>query len=440
MESVTASEQERAAAEQGHVIDVDRLVTELRDRVAEQRAAGHYADDLSVYEVEPPAPPEISVHFRPEVAELTQKRFVGPMVVAVRRFLVRVLRVVHEDFALQVSAALREFDSKLSAEIEQRITREQALEQAVRQTVGQAVDELRRTQAAAREATVAELNAERAAREALERRLLEGGDLRPSDDELPPPWSDRYWPRHVAVVSHVLDRPEMIRAFALSGPLPPLYGIGLDERVVELPWVFAQKPSGRALDAGSSLNHGHVLERFLPAFSELTIVTLEPEEVAFPNRRVSYVYADLRELPFREDAFDSIVCVSTLEHVGMDNALYGAETPAGEDAWRATARAIEELRRVLVPGGMVFVTVPYGVREDHGWQRQFDRADVDRLLDLLAPDDFSLAVYRYTERGWQRSDFEEASSARYHNWRSYPTRPADFAAAARAVVCLRARL
>ncbi len=55
---------------------------------------------------------------------------------------------------------------------------------------------------------------------------------------------------------------------------------------------------GRVLDAGSVLNHAHVLDG-LP-HGDLTIVTLEPEPHAFFARRISYVYADLRELPFRD--------------------------------------------------------------------------------------------------------------------------------------------
>ncbi len=40
---------------------------------------------------------------------------------------------------------------------------------------------------------------------------------------------------------------------------------------------------------------------------------------------------------------------------------------------------------MLVPNDLFLVTVPYGVRENRGWFRQFDRADVEELVSMLAP-------------------------------------------------------
>src|SRR4029077_3689623 len=107
------------------------------------------------------------------------------------------------------------------------------------------------------------------------------------------------------------------------------------------PWLFGQGLAGRVLDAGSTFNHEHILDRALPLVDDLTIVTLEPEAWAYPLRRVSYVFADLRALPFADAQFDLAVSISTLEHIGMDNTMYGvtarrAADPAGEVA-RAAA-------------------------------------------------------------------------------------------------------
>jgi hypothetical protein len=49
-------------------------------------------------------------------------------------------------------------------------------------------------------------------------------------------------------------------------------------------------------------------------------------------------------------------------------------------------------------------------------------------------------VYAYSERGWQRSDPEAAADARYHDYYADRTPADDFAAAARAVACIRAVL
>ena len=146
--------------------------------------------------------------------------------------------------------------------------------------------------------------------------------------------------------------------------LPPGFGIGLDERVVEFPWLLAQGLGGRILDAGSALNHAHVLDHVRPLASDLHVVTLEPEAEAFTDRKVSYVYADLRYLPYRDGFFDVVVCLSTLEHVGMDNAFYGVDAPRAPDPAAEVRTAVAELDRVA--SKRVLITVPYGRREDHG--------------------------------------------------------------------------
>jgi hypothetical protein len=244
-------------------------------------------------------------------------------------------------------------------------------------------------------------------------------------DPPPPPWDEDYWPRHVELVSFLLDSPDVLSLFERGARLPRGYGVGFDERVVEYPWLASRLPRGKILDAGSTLNHAHVLERFLPRLDELHIVTLAPEDVAFPG--VSYEFSDLRELPYDDGAFDAVVSLSTLEHVGMDQSTYGIDAPRADDPAAELRRALAELRRV---GRRVFATVPYGAAEDHGWFRQLDRAEVESLGG-------EVEVYRYTADGWQRSSLDEAGDERYHDHHADRTVPPDRAAAARAVACIR---
>ena len=162
-------------------------------------------------------------------------------------------------------------------------------------------------------------------------------------------------------------------------------------------------------------------------------MTLAPEPVAFTSLGVSYLYGDLRTLALRDDWFDEVVCLSTLEHVGMDNAVYGAAGPRAEDPRAEAAQALRELLRVVRPGGRVHLSVPFGRREDHGWLRQLDREDVDDLLAAAGAARHEETVFRHTRRGWRRS-----------SPRGEPPAPAttpaqgrarDGAVAARAVLC-----
>ena len=69
------------------------------------------------------------------------------------------------------------------------------------------------------------------------------------------------------------------------------------------------------------------------------------------------VEADVRELPFADESFDQILLVSTLEHVGADNSVYGLEAEADAGSRHA---ALRELGRVLRRDGSLLVTVPLG--------------------------------------------------------------------------------
>ena len=175
------------------------------------------------------------------------------------------------------------------------------------------------------------------------------------------------------------------------------FGRAMDERVVELPLAFevAQfETPGRVLDAGASLNHGFLRALIDPPVAALTHFTQsgEREESRFAGRQVSYVFGDLRAMPFRDQYFDRIVCVSTLEHVGMNNTRYGA---SGEHAPESAAAAVRELMRVLAPGGTLLITVPYGSAADRGWYRTFGPADVGHVIDAARASDAAVRYYRF---------------------------------------------
>jgi SAM-dependent methyltransferase len=229
-----------------------------------------------------------------------------------------------------------------------------------------------------------------------------------------------------ARVTRELDNAAALERLRASKPLPPGYGAGANERVVEIPWLLAQGPRGKMLDAGSALNHSAYLDRLQPSLEELHIVTLAYEGV-HSERGISYEYADLRALPYEDGYFDTIASISTLEHIGMDNMGYGADAAQASDPAREVELAVRELARVLKKGGLLFVTVPYGRREDHRTFRQLDRPDLDRLIAAAEPAETTISVYRDAgSGGWELSDLEQAADASYRT---------DFAA--EAVACVR---
>lgn len=219
---------------------------------------------------------------------------------------------------------------------------------------------------------------------------------------------------YAAAITRALADPVAHQAFLRRERIPPGWGEGMSERIVEFPWAVASLGNaspGLTLDAGSTLNHTYVLDRVLPIVRSLHVVTLAPEPVSFPERGVSYLYADLRSLPLRSDLYDTVVCLSTLEHVGMDVSGWNADATVEADPQRASVLAAQEMRRVLKPGGRILMSVPYGRPDDLGWLRQFDESSLQELIAAFGPADAVITVYRYTADQWQLSSLEDAAGS-----------------------------
>jgi SAM-dependent methyltransferase len=215
---------------------------------------------------------------------------------------------------------------------------------------------------------------------------------------------------------------------------------GLDERVVEYPWLFerlaALKPDGRVLDAGSVLNYERVLrawhEKRLPPVS---IVTLGHEGQAFVSDRVRYEFADLRDLPYRDGSFSLSLSLSTLEHVGLDNAIYGDAAGAAPRSNPATeaGKALDEIGRVTRRGGTLLLSVPYGARSNRGWFRIFDADELQQLIARPGWKDRRVRYFRAVRDGWRECQASEASDAGYNEPRGGQRTAPPFVAAAEAV-------
>ena len=251
------------------------------------------------------------------------------------------------------------------------------------------------------------------------------------------PWSHEYVDAHRAFVSRELDDSVLLEGFRTCEALPRGFGVGFDERVVEFPWVASRRLGGTVLDAGSTLNHLHVLKRLRQRMDDLHIVTLAPEEESFPELGISYVYGDLRELPFRDGTYDRVVSISTLDHVGMDNERFGSDVASAEDPQREATRAIEELRRVLRPGGDLYLTVPVGRGDHFDWVRSFTLEELDELVEAFGAKDVRESWFHHDgHKGWRRAERKDVSSARYRDHFSSGPVGTDRVVAAEAVACL----
>lgn len=221
--------------------------------------------------------------------------------------------------------------------------------------------------------------------------------------------------------------------------LPAGYGFRIDERIVEYPWLFSRLPAkpGNLLDAGSVLNFDYILSHEKLSNKKSFISTLAPERLCFWEKGVSYVYEDLREPCYKDGYFDWIVCLSTLEHVGMDNTIVYTKDLAKmeNDRW-AHLLAIKEFRRILKPGGILYISVPFGKYKNHGWQQVFNGEMVDRIINVFSPVFVVENYFKYEPDGWRAASREDCRDATIFDAQFQKTLDSDCAAGSRALICL----
>jgi SAM-dependent methyltransferase len=127
-----------------------------------------------------------------------------------------------------------------------------------------------------------------------------------------------------------------------------------------------ERGSWRCLDVGSGastfpaylLDHSWV--------GTMTTLDLEdpferPDGGPPPSERVERVAASMLDIPFPEGSFDLVTCISAIEHLDGDPQQYRRDPkrhpPAPYERYRSdTRRAVEELMRVVAPGGYLYLT------------------------------------------------------------------------------------
>ena len=184
-------------------------------------------------------------------------------------------------------------------------------------------------------------------------------------------------------------------------------GFGMTERFVEIPWCLQRWNGARVvLDIGyanADMNYLQGLANLsIPELYGLDLAPPKQMTVTLPNGSVrsllTPVQGDMRETSFSDNFFDLIYCISTIEHVGMDNTNYHPGM-ADKSSSCGDFEGLRELCRITKPGGRLLVTVPFGKYQNHGWFQQYD---MDRLMRLATASDFKIheAHFFGYRNGW----------------------------------------
>ena len=202
----------------------------------------------------------------------------------------------------------------------------------------------------------------------------------------------------------------------------------LGERVVEYGWIGqklialkgeAKRP--KILDVGCVMNNLIVTELVLDTCEFIWLMNPSPEHIAYAER-AAYILADPRK-HFLPDGlkFDIVTCLSTLEHVGMNNVRYGGERgPVTRDTSHPEEHAkalLPSLWDLTAPGGQLCLSVPFGP-----FEYLFSPGDPDpiyytydeeRLLNLISAlegqvHSVDIQIYKVIPgHGWVATDIKD---------------------------------
>ena len=257
------------------------------------------------------------------------------------------------------------------------------------------------------------------------------------------PWSDGYKEYKWKNIEEGINNDQLLQGIR-NNVLPEGYGKGIDERVVEYPWLIAhiKEDNNSFLDAGSTFNFEEILRVPVLKKKEKYIYTFYPETNNYSKDRISYVYGDLRNLPLKNNFFDTVVCHSTLEHIDMDNSMYGYELGHISDKDSKSyeyLKVITELERVTQQKGKILLTFPYGIFENHGFFQQFDKEMVQKIIDVLSSTcNCSKQFMKYEEEGWRFANENDCANAKSYNPHTGKGKGNDGAAHSRAICFIEA--
>ncbi len=172
----------------------------------------------------------------------------------------------------------------------------------------------------------------------------------------------------------------------------------VNERIVEQPYVHGVlgglAAGARVLDIGG----GESTVGLSLASLGRQVTVLEPAGYGFAHPDLTVVEETLEDFTAggeHDGTFDAVVLLSAIEHFGI-----GAYANNGVEDPEADIEAMARVRRLLVPGGRLALTTPFGPAAVDELERTYDADRLGRLLDGFVVDDVTVASRR-DETTWQ---------------------------------------
>lgn len=177
------------------------------------------------------------------------------------------------------------------------------------------------------------------------------------------------------------------------------------ERVIEVPWALMQLPqTGVILDVGSC--HATYLNVISQPDRELHCLDTDDCSADMPND-VVFHHESIIGNTLPRTFFDAVLCISTIEHIGLP--CYG-QTPFtyGDEL------AVTEIWSLLKPGAPLIATLPAGQSKVMSWYRQYTPTALHQLFQNFD------AEFYYWAFNNNRYDPVKESDVELYDYRDHP--------------------
>jgi SAM-dependent methyltransferase len=154
--------------------------------------------------------------------------------------------------------------------------------------------------------------------------------------------------------------------------------IFINERVAEIPFAIKHLSvlpvASNVLDIGCCESPMPLMEAGLG----LRVTGYDFREYPYVHPNLTFSHGDICRMPFPDETFDAVVCLSTVEHLGI--GFY--KDPKMVEG--ADIQGVKEALRVLKYGGRLILSAPVGKKQMTEYQRIYDLASFNKLFQGLS--------------------------------------------------------
>lgn len=171
------------------------------------------------------------------------------------------------------------------------------------------------------------------------------------------------------------------------------------ERIIEIPLVLNNIPKKKSkiLDIGCRYS---LLPIQLASLGHKTF-GIDINEYHRKHKNFSFTLGDVRESPYKNSFFDYVISLSTIEHIGLN--YYGDKKGGDGDA-----ATVNEIYRILRPGGKFLMTAPFGKVKDSSWYRVYSKKRINNLFKQFKI--LKLLTFREIDGNWIPVPIKDAES------------------------------